>query len=86
MSRHYPEKRIVITGAGSGLGRALALRFANDGWRVAIADLSEARMQETLALVQQAGGSGFTQLCNVCSETDFTTLADRVRQEWGGAD
>jgi NAD(P)-dependent dehydrogenase (short-subunit alcohol dehydrogenase family) len=86
MNRHYPEKRAVITGAASGLGRALALRFAREGWRVAIADLNEARMQETLAVVAQAGGSGFTQRCDVCSANDFAALAERVRQEWGGAD
>jgi NAD(P)-dependent dehydrogenase (short-subunit alcohol dehydrogenase family) len=86
MSRQFAEKRVVITGAGSGLGRALALRFAHDGWRVAIADLNEAGMQETLALVQQAGGSGFTQRCDVCSANDMAALAERVRQEWGGVD
>jgi NAD(P)-dependent dehydrogenase (short-subunit alcohol dehydrogenase family) len=86
MNRQYSQKRVVITGAGSGLGRALALRFARDGWRVAIADLSESRMQESLALVQEAGGSGLTQRCDVCSVDDVNALADRVKREWGGAD
>ncbi len=86
MKNNFPEKRVVITGAGSGLGRALALRFARDGWRIAIADLNEARMQETLAQVIQAGGSGIIQHCNVSSADDCMALADRVRQEWGGVD
>lgn len=86
MSRQFPEKRVVITGAGSGLGRSLALRFAREGWRVAIADLNEARMQETLGLVEQAGGSGLAQRCDVCSANEFSALAERVRQAWGGAD
>jgi len=82
----FEQKRIAITGAGSGLGRAIAVRFARDGWRVAIADIHEARMRETLELVQNAGGSGFVQLCDVRKEADFVALADRVRQEWGGLD
>ncbi|HXG28953.1 MAG TPA: SDR family oxidoreductase [Nevskiales bacterium] len=86
MKRDFPDKRVLITGGASGLGRALALRFAREGWRVGIADLNEARMQETLAAVQQAGGSGFAQRCDVSRVEDFTALADRVRQEWGGLD
>jgi NAD(P)-dependent dehydrogenase (short-subunit alcohol dehydrogenase family) len=86
MRRTFPGKRVVITGAASGLGRALALRFARDGWHVAIADLNEERMQETLEFVQKAGGSGLTQRCDVIRAADFTALADRLSQEWGGVD
>lgn len=85
MSR-FPSRRIVITGAASGLGRAIALRYAREGWRVAIADLHEARMAETLTLVEQAGGSGFTQCCDVRSADDFSALAARVQERWGGLD
>ncbi|MGH8457826.1 MAG: SDR family NAD(P)-dependent oxidoreductase, partial [Nevskiales bacterium] len=55
--------RAVITGAGSGLGRALALRFAREHWKVAIADVNQAGAEETLAQVKAAGGSGFAQFC-----------------------
>jgi NAD(P)-dependent dehydrogenase (short-subunit alcohol dehydrogenase family) len=82
----FPGRRIVITGAASGLGRALALRFAREGWKVGIADLNEDRMRETLSLVQQAGGSGFTQRCDVRSDPEFRALAERAQKEWGGAD
>jgi NAD(P)-dependent dehydrogenase (short-subunit alcohol dehydrogenase family) len=84
--RQFPGKRVVITGAGSGLGRALALRFARDGWQVAIADVNDGRMQETLTQVGQAGGSGFTQPCDVSRAEDLSSLAERVRREWGGTD
>ena len=83
---HLKDNRIVITGGGSGLGRALAIRFAREGWRIAIADINEAGATETLKLVEAAGGSGFTQTCNVREASDFESLAQRLRDEWGGVD
>ncbi|MGH8455266.1 MAG: SDR family oxidoreductase [Nevskiales bacterium] len=78
--------RAVITGAGSGLGRALALRFARAKWKIAVADINLAGAEETLAQVIAAGGSGFAQRCDVRSESDFTLLAERLKSEWGGVD
>ena len=84
--RKFADKRVVITGAGSGLGRALALRFARERWRVAIADINVDRAEETLAQVRSAGGDGFVQRCDVGHDQDFEALADRVKKEWGGLD
>lgn len=81
-----PPRRILITGAGSGLGRALALRCARDGWRVAIADRNAAAAQEALERVRAAGGDGFVQDCDVTSEAQWAALAGRVEKEWGGLD
>ena len=79
-------KNVLITGAGSGLGRALSLRFASEGWRVGIADINLERAEETLEKVRAAGGSGFVQHCDVVVPQDFEALADRVKKEWGGVD
>ena len=49
------QPRVLVTGAGSGLGRALALRYARDGYAVACADIVPERAQETLALLPGAG-------------------------------
>src|ERR1700722_7875133 len=48
----------VITGAGSGIGRASAVLFAREGAFVALADRDSAGMQETLAAIRDAGGDG----------------------------
>lgn len=79
-------RRVFITGAGSGLGRALALRFAREGFRVAVTDVRLAAAEETLALIEAAGGTGFAMACNVTSEESFAAVAARLRREWSGVD
>ncbi|MBV8062033.1 MAG: SDR family oxidoreductase [Nevskia sp.] len=80
------SQRILITGAGSGLGKALALRFARAGWRVAATDLKLETVEQTLKEVQAAGGSGFAMVCDVTSEDSFAAVAARLKSEWGGVD
>ena len=53
-------KSALITGGGGGIGRATALAFAREGARVAVADAAEAAAQETVALINQAGGQAMT--------------------------
>lgn len=83
---HLQDNRIVITGGGSGLGRAIALRFAREGWRLALADINQPGAEETLRLIQQAGGTGFVQACDVCEAGDFEMLVQQLRAQWGGVD
>ncbi|RZI74276.1 MAG: SDR family NAD(P)-dependent oxidoreductase, partial [Pseudomonas sp.] len=59
------HNRIMITGAGSGLGREIALRWAREGWQLALSDVSDSGLQETLRLVREGGGDGFVQRCDV---------------------
>lgn len=53
-------KSALITGGGGGIGRATALAFAREGARVAVADAAEAAAQETVALINKAGGQAMT--------------------------
>ncbi len=85
-SGQQARKRVFITGAGSGLGKALALRFAADGWRVAVTDVDLAAATQTLSEVLSAGGSGFADVCNVTSEESFAAIAARLQREWSGVD
>lgn len=80
------RKRVFITGAGSGLGKAVALRFAREGWQVAVTDVDLAAATQTLAEVIAAGGSGFADVCNVTSEESFAAIAARLKREWNGVD
>jgi phosphoribosylformimino-5-aminoimidazole carboxamide ribotide isomerase len=50
------RKNAIVTGAASGLGRALSVRLARDGWRIALADIDVKGSEETLRQVVAAGG------------------------------
>jgi len=62
-------KHAIITGGGSGIGRAIALRIAEDGNHIVILDLQQEAGDETAELIREAGGSAECLCCDV-SETD----------------
>lgn len=78
------DRVAVITGAGSGLGRAIALRFAEEGARVVIGELNEAGAEETLRLVHAKGAEAFAVATDVSKPPSvsnlFKTMDDRG---WG---
>lgn len=78
--------RVLITGAASGLGRTLALRFAKEKAEICIADINQAGAADTLSLVQQAGGSGFIYALDVRYEAQWNALRDEITERWGGVD
>ena len=80
------HKRMMITGAGSGLGRELALRWAREGWQLALADVNDAGLAETFKQVRAAGGDGFTQRCDVRDYSQLTALAQACEEKLGGID
>ncbi|HEX4129371.1 MAG TPA: SDR family NAD(P)-dependent oxidoreductase [Pirellulales bacterium] len=72
----------IITGSASGLGRALAVRLARDGWHLGLADVDHARNAETLRLAEAAGGSGQLEPLDVASASQWQALAARLQQAW----
>jgi len=67
MTSHTEKPIAVVTGAGSGIGRATALQLASDGYDIRIFELSAEAAGETLGLLQKAGGIGAIQAVDVSS-------------------
>jgi NADP-dependent 3-hydroxy acid dehydrogenase YdfG len=80
------EKRVVITGAGSGLGRALAFRFAEHGWRVACADIRLDRAQDTVRLMREFGVGAMALKVDVGSDASVDAMHDEILAAWDGVD
>ena len=59
------QKNAVITGAGSGIGKAIALLFAKQGAHVEVLDVNEAQAHEVVGEIQAAGGSANWQICDI---------------------
>lgn len=78
------QRRVLITGAGSGLGLALALRYARSGARVACVDLIQDRVEAARASLP--GQGHIALLADVGSDESMQDLFDKVQKEWGGVD
>ena len=86
IERVLRDQRVQVTGAGSGLGRALALKFAAQGWRVACSDLRLDTAEATVAQIRVEGGKALALAQDVTSETSWAEVVARLQQEWGGLD
>lgn len=76
----------VVTGAGSGIGRALALACAREGMAVVAADIEAKALAQTQALVEAAGAACMVQRCDVSNAADVERLAEASWGHWGGVD
>jgi NAD(P)-dependent dehydrogenase (short-subunit alcohol dehydrogenase family) len=66
------NKVAIITGAGRGIGKAFALRFAQEGARVFIPDISLERAEATVAEIKARGGQAAACLCDISDEQLLT--------------
>lgn len=80
------DKRAVVTGGGSGIGRALCLALAEAGMDVVAADLDLAGAEETAALVAERGRRGLALECDVTEEASVAALADASWDALGSVD
>ena len=73
----------VVTGAGSGVGRAVALELAKRGFSIALVGRRSDALEETIQIVGKSSGKLIAVACNVSSETDVAAMGQRVRDELG---
>jgi NAD(P)-dependent dehydrogenase (short-subunit alcohol dehydrogenase family) len=80
------ETVAVITGAGSGIGRATALALARRGCAVVVSDLDAARAEAVAAEIGRDGGRATHARCDVASADDVERLAEHTHTAFGGVD
>src|ERR1700752_4251531 len=76
----------LITGGGGGIGRATALAFAREGARVAVADAIAEAAQQTVALVNQAGGQAMSLTAGVTDAAQVQAMIRAVVSAYGRLD
>src|SRR4051812_47825274 len=79
-------KTVIITGAGSGIGRATARLLASEGAILVVADLSEERGGESVDLIRAGGGQASFVRADVSDEAEVEALMATVRREHGRID
>jgi NAD(P)-dependent dehydrogenase (short-subunit alcohol dehydrogenase family) len=80
-----PQNAVVlITGAGRGIGKRLAIGFAQAGARVGLLGRSQGELDSTKLEIEHAGGSALRLRCDVCDYEQITAAVERVNATWGG--
>ena len=81
------EKKVaVVTGAGQGIGRSVALRLAKDGFRIGSLDFNADSAQETVNLIAKAGGEAVAVVVDVANRDQVFAAVDKVVEKFGRLD
>lgn len=84
--KSFKDKIVVITGAGSGIGRALALEFQKHGARLALNDFNKEGLSETLAMLPSDDQEMvYSQVFDVSDEQAMFGFAENIKNRWGNA-
>lgn len=78
------DKVALITGAGNGIGRATAIRFAQEGAKVVLSDVDEAGLAETSQHIADAGGTATMVVGNVANREDVQRMVSHATTTYGG--
>ena len=86
MAKQFEGKVVLMTGGARGIGRATAIRFAEAGASVAVCDVQEDKGQETVSLIEGAGGLALFVRCDVTSAADCEAAVNKTVETFGGID
>ncbi|MFF2015174.1 SDR family NAD(P)-dependent oxidoreductase [Paenibacillus sp. NPDC058177] len=79
----FKDKTVIVTGAGRGIGRAIAMSYASAGAKVVVAELEEERGRQTVNEIVRHGGKALFVLCDVSREADIVALMKRTVEAFG---
>jgi NAD(P)-dependent dehydrogenase (short-subunit alcohol dehydrogenase family) len=79
-------KRALVTGAGAGLGRVIAVELGKRGFSVAVLDIDAKGLETTSAMLHESGGETMPMVVDLTSEKAATSSVERVVKSWGGLD
>jgi NAD(P)-dependent dehydrogenase (short-subunit alcohol dehydrogenase family) len=82
----FTDKVAIVTGGGSGIGRATALLLASEGARVTVADIAEPAADAVVAAIEAAGGSARAQLVDVADPDAVAAMVEETVRAFGGLD
>jgi glucose 1-dehydrogenase len=86
MPARFQDKVCVVTGGGSGIGKATCERFASEGAKVVVADLNEQHGYETVQAITAQGGQAIFAKCDVSSSADVQATIKAAVDRWGKID
>ena len=81
--RGLKDKTAIVTGAASGIGKAIAGRLGEEGCKVAILDLNGDGAQATAADIQAAGGTAFAYQTDITDRTSVAASVEQVERDAG---
>jgi NAD(P)-dependent dehydrogenase (short-subunit alcohol dehydrogenase family) len=80
------NKTAIITGAASGMGKAMAQLFAKEGANVVVADLNKSEIDEVVESIIKNGGKAIGVVCNVMNESEIKNLIDAALKQYNSLD
>ncbi|MQY80740.1 MAG: SDR family NAD(P)-dependent oxidoreductase [Dehalococcoidia bacterium] len=86
MEMALKDKIALVTGSGSGIGKAIALGLAREGVDIAVNDVNLGEAEKTAAEILTIGRRSMVVQANVADEADVKKMMDRIVNEWGGID
>ena len=86
MDLKLKDRVALITGSGQGIGRTVALALAAEGVRIAVNDVNDRGIEQTIALVREAGGTAIAAPCDITDLALAREMARKVEAEFGRID
>jgi len=79
-------KIALVTGSGSGIGKAIALGLAREGVDIAVNDVNQGNAENTASEIREMGNRAMAVMANVADEAEVSKMVDQIVAEWGGID